>query len=123
MLDLPAQILNVLVLFSPLFSKPVYRNVLLLFVGHVLTKGRRTIADILRTLDLKSFKNFSKFHWVLSGAKWSACKAAGILLLEIIRVFLPNEEIIIPIDTTVKHNVFVKYGYGFLTFCLQSPEA
>lgn len=102
MLDLPAQILNILALFSPLFSRPVYKNIVSLFVGHVLSKGRRTIADILRTLDLKNLKNFSRFHWVLSGAKWSAHRAAGILFLEIIRVFLPNEEIIIPIDTTIE---------------------
>jgi len=100
--DLPAQILNVLTLFSPLFSRPTYKNVVLLFTGHVLSKGRRTIADVLRTLGLKNLKNFSKFHWVLSGAKWSAFKAAGILLLEIIRVFSPNQEVIIPIDTTIE---------------------
>ena len=101
MLDLPAQILNILALFSPLFSKPVYKNVLLLFVGHILTKGRRTIADILRTLNLQDIKNFSKFHWVLSGAKWSALKASSILFAEIINIFSP-EEIIIPIDTHVE---------------------
>lgn len=102
MLDLPTQILNILALFSPLFSRPVYKNVVILFVGHILSKGRRTIADILRTIDLKNLKNFSKFHWILSGAKWFACKAAGILLLEIIRTFSLNEELIIPIDTTVE---------------------
>lgn len=101
MTDLPAQILNTLALFSPLFSRPVYRNVLFLFIGHLLTKGRRTIADILRTLNLENLKNFSKFHWILSGAKWSALKASGILFSEIINVFSP-EEIIIPIDTHIE---------------------
>lgn len=102
MLNLPAEILNVLALFSPLFSRPVYKNVLILFVGHVLSKGRRTIADILRTLDLKNLKNFSKFHWILSEAKWCASRAAGILLLEIIRTFSLSGEIVIPIDTTIE---------------------
>src|ERR1700748_145403 len=101
MLDLPAEILNVFAIFSPLFSRPVYRNVLLLFVGHVLTKGRRTITDILRTLNLENLKNFSKFHWIFSGANWSALKASGILLSEIINVFSPKE-IIIAIDTHVE---------------------
>ena len=84
-----------------MFSKPVYKNVLLLFGGHILTKGRRTIADILRTLNLHHVKNFSKFHWVLSGAKWSGLKAARLLFIAIVRVF-PAEEIIIPIDTHVE---------------------
>lgn len=98
---LPATILHVLTIFAPLFSKPVYKNVLLLFVGHILTKGRRTIADILKSLNLHQIKNFSKFHWVLSGAKWSGLQASKLLFTEIISVF-PIEEIIIPIDTHVE---------------------
>src|SRR3569832_389346 len=101
MLDLPLQILNILALFSPLFSKPVYKNVIFLFIGHILTKGRRTVADILRTLNLQHLQNFSKFHWVLSRAKWSALKASGILFIEIINMF-SSAEIIIPIDTHVE---------------------
>ncbi|MGH9857828.1 MAG: IS701 family transposase [Acidobacteriota bacterium] len=101
MLDLPPQILNILAIFSPLFSQPVYKNSVSLFVGHILTKGHRTVADILRTLDLKNLKNFSKFHWVLSGAKWSACEAAKILFFKIINVFSPDE-IVIPLDTHVE---------------------
>jgi hypothetical protein len=102
-LDLPVAILKVLALFSPVFSRPVYQNVVLLLVGHVLCKGRRTIADVLRRLHLKDIKNFSKFHWILSGAKWSAIKAARILFLEIIKLLLIHrEEIVIPIDTTIE---------------------
>ncbi len=101
MLDLPTSILNVLAIFSPLFSKSVYKNVLLLFVGHILTKGRRTIADILRTLNLQDLKNFSKFHWVLSQAKWSPLKASGILFAEIIKAF-SLEEVVIPLDTHIE---------------------
>lgn len=101
MLDLPVPILNILAIFSPLFSKPIYKNVLLLFVGHVLTKGRRTIADILRTLHLHRLQNFSRFHWVFSHAKWSALKASSILFAEIVNMFTP-EEVIIPIDTHVE---------------------
>jgi hypothetical protein len=100
--DLPTQILNFFALFSPLFSRSVYKNVVILFVGHILSKGRRTVADTLRTLDLKNLKNFSKFHWILSGAKWSGAKAAGVLLLEIIKAFSLAEELIIPIDTTIE---------------------
>lgn len=98
---LPATILHVLTIFAPLFSTPVYKNVLLLFVGHILTKGRRTIADILKSLNLHQIKNFSKFHWVLSGAKWSGLQASKLLFTEIISVF-PSEKIIIPIDTHVE---------------------
>jgi hypothetical protein len=101
MLDLPSQILSILTLFSPLFSAPVYKNVVSLLAGHILTNGRRTIADVLRTLDLKNIKNFSKFHWVLSGAKWSAFQASKILFLTIINTFSP-EEVVIVLDTHIE---------------------
>ena len=102
-LDLPAEILKVLALFSPVFSQPIYKNMVLLLVGHVLCNGRRTIADVLRRLNLKDVKNFSKFHWVLSGAKWCAIKAGRILFLEVVKSMLAHgEEIVIPIDATVE---------------------
>jgi hypothetical protein len=108
MLDLPAEILNVLALFSPLFSRPVYKNIILMTIGHLLTKGRRTIADVLRSLGLKTVKNFSRFHWIFSDAKWSAFKASRILFFQIISTFLPEGEIIIPIDTTIERRKGVK---------------
>lgn len=101
MLDLPAPILNVLALFSPVFSGPVYKNMVLLFVGHILTKGRHTIADILRTLSLKDCKNFSKFHWVFNGARWSAFVASRSLLNAIIHAFALTE-ITLAVDTHVE---------------------
>lgn len=101
MFDLPASILHILTLFAPLFSKSVRKNALHLLIGHILTKGRRTIADILRTLNLHQIKNFSKFHWVLSKAKWSGLKASNLLFKAIIKVF-PSEEIVIPLDTHVE---------------------
>jgi len=101
MTDLPVQILNVLALFSPLFSQPVYKNVVTLFIGHILTKGRRTIADILRTLNLKDCRNFPKYHWILSSARWSAFRASRILLGAIINAF-SLKEVIVAVDTHVE---------------------
>lgn len=99
--DLPIAILHVFSFFSPLFSRTVYKNSLLLFVGHMLTKGRRTVASVLRTLNLHHINNFSKFHWILSKAKWSGLKASRLLFNAIIKNF-PVEEIVIPIDTHVE---------------------
>lgn len=102
MTNLPEPILHVFVMFAPLFSKPVYQNALLLFVGHILCKGRRTVADILRCMHLKNVKNFSKFHWVLNGAKWNCLRGAKIVFLQIIKLLPADEEIIINIDSTLE---------------------
>lgn len=98
--DLPAAILHVLILFAPLFSRPIFENASLLFLGHILCKNRRTIADILRQLGLKNVKNYSKFHWVLSGAKWSSIQGSKILLTNLGKLCQKN--IVISIDSTVE---------------------
>lgn len=102
MTDLPYAILHVFGMFAPLFSKPVYHNAFSLFVGHILTKGRRTVADILRTIGKKNVKNFSKFHWVLNGAKWSSLKGSKILFLLLIQLIPSSDEIVINIDSTLE---------------------
>jgi len=102
MIDLPPAILHVFAIFSPLFSKPVYKNALQLFIGHILCKGQRTIADILRALCLKNVKNFSKFHWVLNGAKWNCLVGSKILFLQLIKWISLDDEIVINIDSTLE---------------------
>lgn len=102
MTNLPEPILHIFSIFMPLFSKPVYRNALMLFVGHVLCKGRRTIADVLRCIHLKNVKNFSKFHWVLNGAKWNCLKGAQIVFSQIIKILPLDQEIVINIDSTLE---------------------
>jgi DDE superfamily endonuclease len=102
MTNLPVAILHVFAMFAPLFSRPVYRNGLKLFVGHILCKGRRTIADILRSLNLTNIKNFSKFHWVLNGAKWNCLKGSKILFLNLLKFIPSNEEIVFNLDSTVE---------------------
>jgi hypothetical protein len=102
MTNLPTPILHIFAMFAPLFSKPVFQNALLLFTGHILCKGRRTIADILRCLQLKDVKNFSKFHWVLNGAKWNCLAGSKIVFLQIIKLLSSNDEIIINIDSTLE---------------------
>jgi hypothetical protein len=100
MTDLPPSILHFFAIFSQMFSFPVYKNALLLFKGHVLCKGRRTVADILRHLNLSKIKNYSKFHWVLNGAKWKTVEGAKILLIALCKIC--QREIVISIDSTVE---------------------
>lgn len=100
MLDLPQAILHIFTLFSPLFSRSVFRNVSELFLGHILCKNRRTIADILRQLGLKNVKNYSKYHWALSGAKWCPIRGAKILLARLGKIC--SKDIVISIDSTIE---------------------
>lgn len=100
MSDLPLPIIHVFSSFAPLFSFPVYSNALLLFVGHLLSKGRRTVTDLLRQLNLSKIKNFSKFHWFFSCARWSAIHGSKILLSSLSS--LCPGEITLSFDSTVE---------------------
>ena len=98
---LPKAIINVFNIFTPLFSRPVYKNVLQLFGAHILSKGRRTVADLLRILNLSHIKNYSKFHWALSGANWSGLQGAKLLFQRLIQL-VATDEIFITIDSTIE---------------------
>jgi len=102
MANLPAPIVTILALFAPLFSRPVFRNLLLLFQGHILAKGRRTITDLLRVIHRKNEKNYSKYHWVLNGAKWKPFEASKILFRVLIKLLPADEEIVINLDSTIE---------------------
>lgn len=98
--DLPQPILRILTLFAPLFSRTIFKNACQLFLGHILCKNRRTIADVLRQVGLKNVKNYSKYHWVFSGAKWCSIQASKILLLRLGK--LCSYDIVISIDSTIE---------------------
>lgn len=100
MLNLPQAILHILTFFAPLFSRSVFKNFHLLVIGHILCKNRRTITEILRQLGLKNIKNYSKFHWVLSGAKWCSIRGAKILLSILGEIC--SKDIVISIDSTIE---------------------
>lgn len=100
MLNLPKAMITILANFALLFSRPVYKNSVALLTAHFLCTGKRTITNLLRCLGLSYEKNFSKYHYVISKAKWSSFLSSKILFLLIINHLLPkNEKIEINIDT------------------------
>lgn len=72
--NLPFPIINVLAIFSPLFSKPTFRKFLTLFHAHILCKGFRTVTGLLKRLGLRNDKNFSNYYDFFNKNKWSAFK-------------------------------------------------
>ncbi|HEV8051165.1 MAG TPA: transposase [Parachlamydiaceae bacterium] len=100
MSNLPSSILSVFSIFLPLFSQPSYQTFLFLFQAHILCKGRRTITELLKRSNLKEVKNYSKYHYFFSDAKWSPIKGAQILFMKL--VSLVPGEIIVSIDSTIE---------------------
>jgi hypothetical protein len=66
--------------FCPLFREPTWRKAQILFIGAILTTGRRTVTAILRVMGLSQEPNFAKYHQVLNRAVWSPYQASERLL-------------------------------------------
>lgn len=99
---IPPEFKELISLFSSMFSKNIYVRVSELLLGVILTRGKRTICGVLRTLDLSQTKDWSKYHRVLSRAKWSALKCSELLLKKIIATFINDSELIFAMDETIE---------------------
>jgi hypothetical protein len=102
MQTLPAELLNLIVAFQPLFSKPVWEHVKMLLLGALLARGKRTVTACLRAVGLCEEKHFQNYHRVLNRARWSAGQASRILFgLLLVLVPAPGA-IVIGADDTIE---------------------
>lgn len=80
MRTLPAEMIRVLTLFAPLFSKSVWQHVQVLVAGAILAPGkRRTVASALRAMGSEEERHFCRYHRVLSRTTWSSREASRLL--------------------------------------------
>jgi hypothetical protein len=70
-MSVPNSIIAVLAHFEPLFTAPTWKKVLILVIGTVLARGRRTLTAALRQMGQQMNAQFSVFHQVLNRARWS----------------------------------------------------
>lgn len=97
-----SEIISVLAAFAPLFTRPTWKNINTLLVGAILCRGARRITSILRVMGLSEIKNFSKFHRVLSRARWDSLAASKILFGLLIKLLPSGWPIIIAVDETLE---------------------
>ena len=105
--------LPVLLELAPAFTRPTFARAQLLVVAAVLTTGRRTIANLLRTLGALVPGQASSYHRVLSQAHWSGLQLAALLLRFLLRSFWPTGRIrLVGDDTVDEHRGKKVYGKG-----------
>lgn len=103
MFTLPSEILTLLSAFGPLFSSSVWQSAQILITGCLLSQHSRTVTSSLRAVGLSDLKEFSKYHRVLSRAKWSNLAASQILFGLIVMILVPEcGPIIIGADETLE---------------------
>lgn len=96
------EIISVLSAFAPLFTRPTWKNINTLFIGAILCRGARRISSILRVMGLSEINNFSKYHRVLSRARWNGLAASKILFGLLIQLLPKSWPIIIAVDETLE---------------------
>jgi len=100
---LPAEIILVLAHFAPAFTQPTYQKAIVLVIGTMLAKGRRTVTSALRAMGKEQEAGWSKYHQVLNRAQWSGLKVSQLLLHLIISTFVLADTIVtIAVDETLE---------------------
>ena len=102
MQTLPAELLNLIVVFQPLFTKPVWEHAKILLLGALLARGKRTVTACLRVVGLSEEKAFQNYHRVLNRACWSALQASRMLLGLLLRLLPPDGVVVIGADDTIE---------------------
>jgi hypothetical protein len=102
MQTLPAELLNLIVGFQPLFTKPTWEHVKVLLLGALLVRGKRTVTACLRVVGLSEEQAFQKYHRVLNRARWSAWQASRILFGLLLLLVPAGGVVVIGADDTIE---------------------
>ena len=99
---LPAEIIPVLAHFAPAFTAPTYQKALVLLIGTLLAKGRRTVTSALRAVGRTQATDWAKYHHVLNRAQWSGLALSARLLLLLVATWTPANGITVDVDETLE---------------------
>ncbi|MCI0456775.1 MAG: transposase [Gemmataceae bacterium] len=98
---LPNEAADVLLPLAPAFTEPTFRRFTALLLAAILTPGRHTVANLLRTLGVLADGHRTSFQRVFSAAAWSALHLARLLARQLIRLLPADAPIVLVGDDTV----------------------
>ncbi len=109
--DLPTEALPRLLEFAPTFTRPTSPRFQLLLAAAILTTGRRTVSNLLRTVPTLAPGAPSRYHRVLSQARWSGRHLAATRARFVLRHFWPPGRVrVVGDDTVDEHRGKKVYG-------------
>lgn len=109
---LPDIIKSVFEPFAVTMTRPTFQRFVIIALGAILCRGRRTITRIIWVMKLHAKGDLSDFHRVFSRAPWEISDLGKILIIMILD-WVPDEWVKIAIDdTTVMHKGKNVYGKG-----------
>lgn len=98
---LPPEAVPLITAFAPAFTQPTYRRFHALLIASILTTGRRTVANLLRTVGTLAPGHRTDYQRVLSRAPWSALELGCALTRFLLGHLLPDGTVVLVGDDTV----------------------
>jgi hypothetical protein len=97
--------------FVPAFTRPTYQRFVVLLLAAILTTGRRTVTNLLRTVGHLAPGHPTSYHRVFSRRRWSSACLARALAGFILRRWVPDGPVFLCGDDTVdEHRGTKVYG-------------
>ncbi len=87
--------------FAGAFARPTFQRFVILLFAAILTLGRRTVTNLLRTVDALAPGHPSSYHRVFSKRRWSSWRLARALAGFILRTWVPQGPVGLVGDDTV----------------------
>ena len=121
---LPTEAQPLLASFLPHFSLPTYTRFVVLTAAAILTTGRRTVANILRTVGDLAPGHDASYRRVLSAAEWSGLELGCALTRYLLTHLVPDGPVDLVGDDTVDGHPGPKvYGKGRHRDAVRSSHA
>lgn len=99
---LPAEAAPLLLALAPAFTAPTAQRFHFLLVAAILTTGRRTVANLLRTLGDLVRGHRTSYQRFLSAASWSGLQLGCLLCGFVLRHLVPDGHVTLVGDDTVE---------------------
>jgi DDE superfamily endonuclease/Archaeal putative transposase ISC1217 len=113
MLVIPSFAQPLLGQFAPVFLQPTYQRFLVLLVAAILTTGRRTVSNLLRSVPGLAPGDPSSYHRVFSRRRWSSLQLARLLAKFLLDHFVGDGPVFLAGDDTVdEHRGAKVHGKG-----------
>ena len=100
MVSFTATLHEIIWTFAPAFTAPTFQNVLVLFVGAIMSPRDRTVCGMLRAAGFLVWKQFSTYHRVFSHRKWNPLLLAFLLASLVIALIPADQPVVCAVDDT-----------------------
>jgi hypothetical protein len=106
-LPVPASLMTLLTVFSPLFTAPSFRTFTGLACGFLAQPGKRTVCGMLTGAGLSRLWPHDRAHWFFSRARWNAGALGLAAALLVVSLLVPAGA---PVDVAIDDTLFKRRG-------------